>query len=69
MLQVLTVWEATKQLFLAALSIVFIVASVSAFVFGVYFVLTSFSLIALFALIGGLMILVGVTAELHKLAW
>jgi len=66
MLQVVTVWGTIKQLFLAAFSILLIVALVSAFVFGVYMILTSFSFVALMLMIVAAMALVGFAVEVHR---
>lgn len=66
MLQVVTVWETTKQLFFIAFLILLAAALVSAFVFGVYTVLTNFSLVALMLMIVAAMALVGFVVEIHR---
>ena len=66
MLQVVTVWETTKQLFFIAFLILLAAALVSAFVFGVYTVLTNFSLVALMLMIVAAMALVGFAVEIHR---
>lgn len=66
MLQVVTVWGTIKQFFFIAFLMALAAALVSAFVFGVYTVLTSFSLVALMLMIVAAMALVGFAVEVHR---
>jgi hypothetical protein len=66
MLQVVTVWGTIKQLFFFAFLLSLAAALVSAFVFGVYMVLTSFSLVALMLMIVAAMALTGFAVEIHR---